>query len=88
MLDLDALAQKEKENWVWHGDDCLPTEYRHCLLFLSRGGADATVVREFDLKTKSFVAGGFELREAKSHVVSWLDVNTLLVGTDFRARAR
>jgi prolyl oligopeptidase len=34
---------------------------------LSRGGADAKVVREFDLRTKpSCRPGGFELPEAKS----------------------
>ncbi len=82
VLDLDALALKEKANWVWHGDDCLRPDYRHCLVFLSRGGADASVVRELDLKTKSFVAGGFELPEAKTSA-TWLDANTLLVGTDF-----
>ena len=40
-----------------------------CLLLLSRGGADAAVVREFDPKTKAFVQDGFTLPEAKSDVV-------------------
>jgi prolyl oligopeptidase len=82
VLDLDALAKNEKENWVWHGADCLRPEYRHCLLFLSRGGADASVVRELDLQTKDFVAGGFAIPEAKTNV-DWLDANTLFVGTDW-----
>jgi len=49
---------------------------------LSRGGADATVVREFDTVAKSFVAGGFSLPEAKTNV-EWLDADTVFVGTDF-----
>ena len=38
VLDLDALAAAEKENWVWHGADCLKPEYERCLVSLSRGG--------------------------------------------------
>src|SRR5262249_51119643 len=51
VLDLDALAEKEKENWVWRGANFLRPGYDRCLISLSRGGADATVVREFDPKT-------------------------------------
>jgi prolyl oligopeptidase len=82
VLDVDALAAAEKENWVYSGADCLEPEHRLCLVSLSRGGADATVVREFDTVTKSFIEGGFELAEAKSGA-SWIDADTLFVGTDF-----
>jgi prolyl oligopeptidase len=82
LLDVDALAQAERENWVWGGASCLRPDYRHCLLHLSRGGADALVVREFDLATKRFVPGGFELPEAKTHV-AWRDPDSVFVGTDF-----
>ncbi len=82
VLDLDALAASEKENWVMHGMDGLKPEYRHFLISLSRGGADADVVREFDLKTMSFVKDGFTLPEAKSGV-AWIDVDRVYVGTDF-----
>lgn len=81
VLDLDALAKAEGENWVWGGADCLPGGSR-CLISTSRGGADAKVVREFDLVRRTFVKGGFALPEAKS-AIEWLDANTLLVGTDF-----
>jgi prolyl oligopeptidase len=84
VIDLDALGKAEGENWVWHGADCLRPDYRRCLVSLSRGGADADVVREFDLPTKSFVKDGFFLPEAKSST-SWVDADTLLVGTDFGA---
>ncbi len=82
VLDLDALAAAEKENWVWGGVDCLEPAQRLCMLSLSRGGADAKVIREFDIERKQFVDGGFVLPEAKTDV-AWVDADTLLVGTDF-----
>jgi prolyl oligopeptidase len=82
VIDLDALAAEEKENWVWHGADCLKPEYRRCLVSLSRGGADADVIREFDLEAKAFVKDGFFVPESKNGA-SWLDADTLYVGTDF-----
>ena len=84
VLDLDQLAKNEKENWVWKGSSCLYPDYDRCLINLSRGGADANVVREFDMPTKSFVVGGFELQEAKGSA-AWADRDTLLVQTDFGA---
>ncbi|MEQ1518878.1 MAG: prolyl oligopeptidase family serine peptidase, partial [Usitatibacteraceae bacterium] len=84
VLDLDQLAKDEKENWVWKGSNCLYPSYDRCLLNLSRGGADANVVREFDVVKKAFVAGGFELKEAKGGA-SWAGRDTLLVQTDFGA---
>ncbi len=82
VLDLDALAEAEDENWVWKGASCLAPEYRHCLLTLSRGGADAAVRREFDAAAKAFVEDGFFVPEAKARV-AWKDENTLWIGTDF-----
>ncbi|PLC01591.1 S9 family peptidase [Variovorax sp. RO1] len=82
VLDLDALAAEDGENWVWHGADCLEPAYERCLISLSRGGADADVVREFDLVNMTFVEGGFTLPEAKNHV-TWKDIDHLYVGTDF-----
>ena len=66
MIDLDALGKAEGENWVWSGADCLRPTYQRCLISLSRGGADATVVREFDLPSKTFVKDGFFVPEAKN----------------------
>jgi prolyl oligopeptidase len=82
VLDVDALGKAEGQSWVFHGAQFLRPDYRRCLISLSRGGADASVTREFDVETKSFVKDGFQLSEAKSQV-SWVDVNTLFVGTDF-----
>ncbi len=82
LLDVDALGRDEAVNWVWAGASCFDPASPLCLVSLSRGGADARIVREFDLRSCRFVAGGFELPEAKSQV-EWLDADTLLVGTDF-----
>ncbi|MGH7847062.1 MAG: prolyl oligopeptidase family serine peptidase, partial [Candidatus Binatia bacterium] len=82
VLDLDKVAEVENENWVWKGYDALRPTYDRALVFLSRGGADAAVVREFDLNIKEFVPAGFLLTEAKSSV-TWRNRDTLYVGTDF-----
>ncbi len=82
VLDLDALAKEEGENWVWHGAAALRPEYTLALISLSRGGADAEVVREFNLKTKVFVRDGYTLPEAKSRV-AWRGPDSVFVGTDF-----
>ncbi|NKB98497.1 MAG: prolyl oligopeptidase family serine peptidase [Pseudomonadales bacterium] len=81
VLDLDALAASEDENWVYKGMSVLTDGFDRTLIRLSRGGADAVTVREFDLKTKRFVEKGFVVGEAKTRI-SWLDRDTLLVGTD------
>lgn len=83
LLDLDALAKAEGENWVWHGSQALKAGgYRHCLISLSRGGADASVTREFDLETRAFVKDGFNLPESKGGM-SWIDKDHVFVQTDF-----
>ena len=83
LLDLDALGAAEEENWVWQRAQILKAGgYRHALIDLSRGGADASVTREFDLKTRTFVKGGFELPEAKGGI-SWIDKDHVYVETDF-----
>ncbi|MEV0153964.1 prolyl oligopeptidase family serine peptidase [Micromonospora sp. NPDC050686] len=82
LLDLDALAAEEGENWVWQQVTVLRPGYQRCLISLSRGGADAVVVREFDLVRRAFVEDGFTLPEAKSDVC-WIDADHIYVGTDF-----
>ncbi|QIV81352.1 prolyl oligopeptidase family serine peptidase [Mycolicibacterium frederiksbergense] len=82
VIDVDALAAADGENWVWAGADVIEPDHALALISLSRGGADAVVVREFDMRTREFVTGGFELPEAKTQI-TWEDANTVLVGTDF-----
>ena len=80
VIDIDALARAETEDWVWRGCVSLPPDYRRCLVQLSRGGADAAVTREFDLVDKRFVVDGFTLPVAKGRAV-WLDADQLLVSS-------
>ncbi|MBM2806804.1 MAG: family peptidase, partial [Deltaproteobacteria bacterium] len=79
MIDLDQLAASEKENWVWKNADILRPTQDRALIFLSRGGADAAVMREFDLNKKEFVSDGFTLPEAKSRV-AWRNHDSIYVG--------
>ncbi len=85
LVDVDKLARTEDADWVWKGATVRPLHHDRALLRLSRGGADAVVVREFDLTSREFI-DGFTLPEAKSDV-SWVDLNTLLVGTDLGANS-
>jgi prolyl oligopeptidase len=80
LLDVDLLAKTEAEDWVWRGCATMAPEHRRGLVHLSRGGADAAVIREFDLAEKRFVDGGFYLSEAKGGA-DWVDENTLLVSS-------
>ncbi|QZD86293.1 prolyl oligopeptidase family serine peptidase [Qipengyuania psychrotolerans] len=83
ILDVDALAAAEGKEWVYKGSTCLPPDQRLCMIALSDGGEDATILREFDMATKQFVEGGFVIEEKSQGGVQWLDENTLLVGRDF-----
>ena len=82
LIDVDALAAADDENWVWGGAGVIEPENTLALVSLSRGGSDAAVVREFDMRTRQFVTDGFTLPEAKTQI-GWEDENTVLVGTDF-----
>ncbi|ORA10671.1 prolyl oligopeptidase family serine peptidase [Mycobacterium arosiense] len=82
LIDVDELGRADGQKWVWAGAGVIYPEYTRALISLSRGGSDASIVREFDMTTRQFVDGGFELPEAKSQV-SWADPDTVLVGTDF-----
>ncbi|OBB92473.1 prolyl oligopeptidase family protein [Mycobacterium sp. 852002-40037_SCH5390672] len=84
LIDVDELGRTDGEKWVWAGAGVIYPEYTRALVSLSRGGSDASVVREFDMLTREFVDDGFGLPEAKSQI-SWADPDTVLVGTDFGA---
>jgi prolyl oligopeptidase len=68
IIDVDELAREDDENWVWAGAEVIEPDYTLALIELSRGGADATVIREFDMQKRVFVIDGFQLPEAKSAV--------------------
>jgi prolyl oligopeptidase len=82
LIDVDELGRADNQKWVWGGASVIEPEFTRALINLSAGGSDAVVMREFDMLTGKFVAGGFELPEAKSQA-GWDDPDTILVGTDF-----
>lgn len=87
LLDLDALAAADGEDWIWAGAAVLPGAHDRAMLSLSRGGGDAAVLREFDLERRALVPGGFELPEAKGGA-DWIDRDTLLVSSAFGGATR
>ncbi|ASG23430.1 prolyl oligopeptidase family serine peptidase [Nitrospirillum viridazoti] len=82
VLDVDALAKAEGVKWVFKGTDCDEETRRHCVVHLSNGGEDAVTIREFDMKSRAFVPGGFTLPRGKQNV-AWADTETLLVARDW-----
>jgi prolyl oligopeptidase len=84
LIDIDELCRTDDTKWVWAGAGVIEPDHTRALVGLSRGGSDASIVREFDMLTREFVADGFELPEAKSQI-AWADPDTVLVGTDFGA---
>lgn len=83
VLDIDQLAADEGEDWLlsWIGSS---PAHQRVILSLSRGGSDAATMREFDIGTKSFIADGFVLPEAKGSV-DWLDADTLMLSSAYGA---
>jgi len=82
ILDVDALAEAEGKEWVYKGSTCLPPALNKCMIALSDGGKDATILREFDTATGAFIEGGFELPESQGNI-QWVDEDTLLVTRNF-----
>jgi prolyl oligopeptidase len=82
IFDLDKLAVSANKNWVYKGATCYDKNYDMCMMSLSDGGKDAKELKEWNHATKRFVEGGFYIPEAKSSI-SWLDEDTLIVGTDW-----
>jgi prolyl oligopeptidase len=82
VLDITRLSTEENQKWVYKGSTCLYPEYRRCIISLSRGGADAVELREFDMREKAFVKGGFLAPESKGGA-AWRDEDTLYVARDF-----
>lgn len=82
VLDLDKLSAEENRKWVFGGAGWLGPENRYCLLYLSDGGKDESVIREFDASAKTFVTGGFSVSESKSSA-AWIDKDNILVATNY-----
>ena len=84
LIDVDALAAADGVNWVWKGANVLYPSRTRAIVSLSRGGADASVDREFDLTTRQFVEDGFRREESKG-AMTWADTSgdEVFVYTDF-----
>jgi len=82
LLDLDELARHDSTHWVLNGVTGLCPTYDLFLVYLSEGGSDATIVREFDVRKKKFVDDGFKLDESDA-TVEYIDRDNVLVSTDF-----
>ena len=82
LLDLDALADAEDEDWFWNGVKTLPPLHNRAIVQLSHSGKAAGVLREWDSAAQHFVENGFTLGEALSDV-EWLDNDTVLLLSAF-----
>lgn len=87
MLDLDALARREGVRWTlplwWKNPICDTSLSARCVLNLSPDGGDRTVLREFDLRTRDFVADGFRIDTPARTYAHWVSADQLLVASDF-----
>lgn len=87
VLDLDELARREGVRWTiplwWQNPMCDTTVGSRCLLALSPDGGDRTVLREFDLATRAFVADGFRIDTKARTYAHWIDADRLLLASDF-----
>jgi prolyl oligopeptidase len=84
LIDFEALGKQDNEKWVSGGRSCLYPGDELCMIRLSAGGEDAVSMREFNLKTREFVPGGFSLPHSKQ-TITWLDKDTLLLARDWGA---
>ena len=82
VIDIGKLSADENEKWVFKGASCLYPDYERCLVSLSRAGADAVEVREFDARAKQWVKDGFRAPESKGELV-WRDRDTVYAARDF-----
>jgi prolyl oligopeptidase len=91
VLNVDELAEKDGISWVWKGSKALARRrdplseglVTRCLMSLSRGGSDATHLKEFDMISEEFVTDQpFNLPEAKTRA-GYKSRDILLVGSDF-----
>ncbi|GAA4810180.1 prolyl oligopeptidase [Marinicella pacifica] len=84
VIDMDDYNKNHEGTWVFKGLNCLKPDYQRCLMYLSPGGGDAVVMKEFDVDEKQFIDDGFQLPKAKMRV-TWRDRDHLYVATDFGA---
>jgi prolyl oligopeptidase len=81
---VDALAEAEGVAWKLNAlqPSCLPPDFSRCMLGLSDGESDAVVLREFDMRAREFVDGGFATTTPSRSWAAWADSGSLLIATD------
>jgi len=79
LLDMDAMSEKDGIKWVFSGATALYPSYDLFLVSLSKGGGDATIIREFDPAKKEFVNNGFSFEEEAKGGATYLDRDMLVV---------
>ena len=83
VLDVGAYNTAHKTNYrimfLDPGEQCFAPKFERCLIPFSDGGASLLQYHEFDLKTGTFVAGGFVTPPIRAGI-AWLDADTLVVG--------
>jgi prolyl oligopeptidase len=77
LLNVDDLAREEGRNLVYEGAN-VDVASQRALVYFSSGGEDKVELREFDLKQRGFVRGGFAAPTAKQSI-SWFGPDELLI---------
>ena len=83
LLDIDQLARTENEDWFIQRSKMNPECPDRAIIRLNRGGTDASVLREYDIKNKRFIPleeNGFFIEQSKSHT-TWINPDELLVAS-------
>ncbi|RYZ59312.1 MAG: S9 family peptidase [Proteobacteria bacterium] len=79
LLDLTTLNKSERKKYQLIKMDCLKTNLKRCLLYLSEPGSFDVDIREFDFLTKNFVSQGFRRITNKGNSdYTWIDSDTIL----------
>lgn len=86
VLEVDALDLNNRNGdgtrWALADFHLIYPTADRALVFLSPGGSDTCIVREFDVEARAFVENGFELPDSGHHSVAWIDRDTVYVSWD------
>ncbi|RYZ57206.1 MAG: S9 family peptidase [Proteobacteria bacterium] len=78
ILDIDEMNIKENSTLSFAYSSCAKPKFERCAIAFSNAGSDARTLREFDLKSKSFVKDGFNFPFSMSSYI-WIDENSVLL---------